>query len=107
MLKFTLRPSLAFSYIGGVTLWPGAGNEITEVSQRAPPIFGWAAITLVIGPHSSFLCSTVPSVPVGPIRQPQSGPGKQALRFDESERFVEHSGENGVYTANRTAVDVM
>jgi len=28
-------------------------NGITELSQRAPPIFGWAAITLGIGPHSS------------------------------------------------------
>ena len=31
----------------------GARNEITELSQRAPPIFGRAAITLGIGPHSS------------------------------------------------------
>jgi len=30
-------------------------NGITELSQRAPPIFGWAAITLDIGPHSSFI----------------------------------------------------
>jgi len=29
-------------------------NGITELLQRAPPIFGWAAITLGIGPHSSF-----------------------------------------------------
>jgi len=29
-------------------------NGITELSQRAPPIFGWAAITLDIGPHSGF-----------------------------------------------------
>jgi len=35
------------------TWWPGTRNGITELSQRAPPIFGWAAITLVIGPHSS------------------------------------------------------
>jgi len=35
------------------TLWRGTGNGITELSQRAPPIFGWAAITLGIGPHSS------------------------------------------------------
>jgi len=28
----------------------------TELSQRAPPIFGWAAITLGIGPHSSSGC---------------------------------------------------
>jgi len=27
----------------------------TELSQRAPPVFCWAAITLGIGPHSSFL----------------------------------------------------
>jgi len=29
-------------------------NRITELSQRAPPIFSWAAITLGIIPHSSF-----------------------------------------------------
>ena len=62
--NFTLRPSLAFSYIGIVTaqhsnsgvsqtVWCGTRNGITELSQRAPPIFGWAAITLGIGPHSS------------------------------------------------------
>jgi len=27
---------------------------ITELSLRAPPIFGWTAITLGIGPHSSY-----------------------------------------------------
>ena len=63
-VKFTLRPSLAFSYIGSVTaalqqrasakLRRGTRNGITELSQRAPPIFGWAAITLAIGPHSSY-----------------------------------------------------
>jgi len=63
--KFTLRPSLAFSYIGSVTArTPAAGvsqtlrrgtrNGITELSQRAPPIFGRAAITLGISPHSSY-----------------------------------------------------
>jgi len=36
------------------TLWRGTRNGITELSQRVPPIFGWAAITLGIGPHSSF-----------------------------------------------------
>jgi len=36
------------------TLWRGTMNGITERSQRAPPIFGWAAITLGIGPHSSL-----------------------------------------------------
>ena len=27
-------------------------NRITELSRRAPPVFGWAAMTLGIGPHS-------------------------------------------------------
>jgi len=31
----------------------GTRNGITELSQRAPPIFDWVAITLGIGPHSS------------------------------------------------------
>jgi len=63
--KFTLRPSLASSYIGSVTarhstsgvsqtLRRGTKNGITELSQKAPPILGCAAITLGIGPHSSF-----------------------------------------------------
>jgi len=34
------------------TLRRGTRNGITELSQTAPPIFGWAAITLGIGPHS-------------------------------------------------------
>jgi len=60
-----LRPSLAFSYIGSVTAGtPAAGvsqtlrrgtrNGITELLQTAPPIFGWASMTMGIGPHSSF-----------------------------------------------------
>ena len=36
------------------TLRRGTRNGITELSQRAPPIFGWAAITVGIGPHSSM-----------------------------------------------------
>ena len=36
------------------TLWHGTRNGIMELSQRAPPIFGWAAITLGISPHSSY-----------------------------------------------------
>jgi len=30
------------------TLWRGTRNWVTELSQTAPPIFGWAAITLGI-----------------------------------------------------------
>jgi len=33
----------------------GTRNGITELSQRAPPIFGSTAITLGIGQHSSFV----------------------------------------------------
>jgi len=36
------------------TLRRGTRNGITKLSQRAPPIFGWAAIALGIGPHSSY-----------------------------------------------------
>ena len=41
------------------TLRHGTRNGITELSQRAPPIFGWAAITLGIGPYSSCYKSHV------------------------------------------------
>ena len=62
--KFTLRPSLAFCYIGSITPRPSSsGREpnfaawykkwTKELSHRAPPIFSRAAITLGIGPHSS------------------------------------------------------
>ena len=60
----TLRPSLAFSYIDSITAqhstsgrqpnfaeWYREWNY--ELLQRAPPIFGWVAIMLGIGPHSS------------------------------------------------------
>ena len=36
------------------TLRRDTGSGITELSQRAPPILGWAAITLGIDPHSSY-----------------------------------------------------
>jgi len=32
----------------------GTRNGIVELSQRVPPIFGWAATTFDIGPHSSL-----------------------------------------------------
>jgi len=41
--------ALASAKVSGVV----QGNGIAELSQRAPPIFGRAAITLGIGPHSS------------------------------------------------------
>jgi len=65
--KFSLRPSLAFSYIASVTARDSSSGRqpnsaawykeygITELSQRAPPIFGWAAIMLGMGPHFSYL----------------------------------------------------
>jgi len=36
------------------TLWRGTNNGITDLPQTAPPLFGWAAITLGVGPHSSL-----------------------------------------------------
>ena len=36
------------------SLWRRTRNRITELSQRPPPILGWATITLGIGPHSSY-----------------------------------------------------
>ena len=36
------------------TLWCGTRNGITELSQTAPPIVVWVAITLGSGPHSSY-----------------------------------------------------
>jgi len=64
--KFTLRASLAFSYIDRITARHSTSGSQpifvamykewnTGLSQTAPPIFGWAAITLDIGPHSSFV----------------------------------------------------
>ena len=56
--KFTLRPSLAFSHIDSVTVTARHSSSGREsncgVQQRRQPIFGGAAITLAIGPHSSF-----------------------------------------------------
>jgi len=45
------------SRLGSVTAWhPSSGRQPNcGVEQRAPPIFGRAAITLGIGPHSSFI----------------------------------------------------
>ena len=63
---FTLHPSLAFSCIGSVTAWHSSSvhqpnfcsvwqvMEIGNFRSFAPPIFRRAAITLGIGPHSSF-----------------------------------------------------
>jgi len=61
--KFTLRSSLALSYIGSVTARHSSSgrqpNYAAMSRGRPPPIFDRAAITLDIGigPHSSFLMS--------------------------------------------------
>jgi len=58
--KFTLRSPILLALLhdtpaAGVsqTLRHRTRNGITELSQRAPPVFGREAITLGIGPHSS------------------------------------------------------
>jgi len=69
--KFTFRPSLALSYIGSVTALHSSNGRQTNcgIEQRAPPIFGRAAITLGIDQHSScsvsrLIVSTVMNVGV-------------------------------------------
>ena len=66
--KFTLRPSCLLLFAAllhgtpaacvSQTLRRGTRNGSTELSQRTPPIFGWAAITMGIGPHSSLIFSS-------------------------------------------------
>jgi len=66
--KLTLRPSLAFSYIGSITVWHSSSGVSQTLQNgicnclRAPPIIGWVAITLGIGPlsSSSFLSAFFP-----------------------------------------------
>jgi len=59
--KFSLRPSFAFSYIAAL-LHSTRAVSISQTLRRsaegasAPSIFGRAAITLGIGPHSSIFC---------------------------------------------------
>ena len=68
--KFTLHLSLALSYIGSVTVRHSSSGRQPNFAAwymewnygtfgTAPPIFGWAAITLGIGPHSSSPCIIV------------------------------------------------
>jgi len=54
--KFILCPSLALSYIGSVTARHSSSGRQPNcgVEQRAPPVFGRAAITLGTDPHSSW-----------------------------------------------------
>ena len=52
--KFTFRPNLAFSYTGSMALEQCALAKLCGAQQRAPPIFDRSAITLGIGPHSSY-----------------------------------------------------
>ena len=52
--KFQPVSRLVFSTASVTLCDVGTRNGITELSQKAPLIFGWAAITLGIGPHSSF-----------------------------------------------------
>jgi len=58
VLVYWHRYCTALHAAGCQTLQRGTRNGITELSQRTQPIFGRAAITLGIGPHSSFCCST-------------------------------------------------
>jgi len=59
--NFTLRPINAFSYIGRVNARHSSSGRQPNcgVQQGASPIFGRAAITLSIGPNSSYYYFTV------------------------------------------------
>ena len=58
--KFTLHPSLAFSYTGSVSAQHSSSGHQPNcgIQQRAPPIFGRAAVTLGISSCSSCSSST-------------------------------------------------
>jgi len=53
-------------HLGSVTARHSSSGRY-GVEQRAPPVFGRAAITLSIDPHSSCIC--MPKVPVKIIEQ--------------------------------------
>jgi len=78
--KSTLRPSLRSAILDAllrVTQAVGvsqglrrcAVNGIMELSQRAPPILGRAAITLDIGPHSSYDAKLLFLAPVPQLQE--------------------------------------
>jgi len=52
--EFTFRPSLAFCWQRLLHGTPAVGKLCGSIQQKAPPIFGWSAITLGIGRHSSL-----------------------------------------------------
>jgi len=104
--KFTLHTSLAFSYIGSVHGTRAVGvreslrhrtrNGITELSERAPPVFDWAAITMGIGPHfnsilklpvNSFFLFIKACLPNAILRHIS---GKEAIKrvFEQCEIFA-------------------
>jgi len=56
---FALCTNLALSYIGSITVWHSSSGHqpnFVALNKRATPIFGRAANTLGIGPHSSCEC---------------------------------------------------
>ena len=59
------------------TLRHGTRNGITELLQRAPPIFDRAAITLGIGPHSSCFWNKVI------VEICRCGPGNHVIMFEQ------------------------
>ena len=60
--KFTLRPSLALSYIFSVTARHSSNGRQPTLRRWAESVtyFGRAAITFGIGPHSSSVCLVHP-----------------------------------------------
>jgi len=62
----------------------GTRNGITELLQRTPPIFGRAAITLGIGPHSSSLYYNPPKSQITHLQQIQNSLARAAVNAPKS-----------------------
>jgi len=54
--KFTLHPSLAFSYIGSITAWHSSSGRWPNFAafSRGRHLYSAEAVTLVIGPHTGL-----------------------------------------------------
>jgi len=72
----------------------GTRNGITELSQRAPPIFGSAAITLGIGPHCSLNCFHLVQRPTGNSMRIFHVPNRNRTAW---KRFCWHYAEHLAY----------
>jgi len=88
------------------TLKRGTRNGITEPSQRAPPIFGWAAITLGIGPHSSFKISSCSLQEIF-LHCTQSYRKQTTYKVDHNKLSIHDKHPSNIYIYNRKPTCIM